>query len=238
LPGHYPASFPSEYGTDDLTAESIANVMTAALRQLIGSQPAILVGHSTGGFAALDIAAHYPDMVAGVISISGFAHGQWTGMLGLNQRMVQHNGFGKQLFKTGYKLGRITRHVQRLSWGVHCPNVKKLYAYPYFDTVVLDSIYANYKQLDLDAMAIYYEKMPEIDISPLLSKITVPVLALTGDIDPTVPPAQAHLIAEKVPNADLAVIEGGIGHMPFFEAHLDFKRIVGNWLDQKLKINH
>ena len=88
--------------------------------------------------------------------------------------------------------------------------------------VVLDSIYANYKQLNLDSMAIYYEKMPDTDINPLLSKISVPVLVLTGDIEPTVPPAQAHLIAEKVPNADLAVIEGGIGHMPFFEAHLDF----------------
>lgn len=78
--------------------------------------------------------------------------------------------------------------------------------------------------------------MPDIDISPLLPKINVPVLALTGDIDPTVPPAQAHLIAEKIPNADFAVIEGGIGHMPFFEAHLDFQRIVGEWLDQKFTI--
>ena len=48
------------------------------------------------------------------------------------------------------------------------------------------------------------------------------MLALTGYVDSTVPPAQAHLIAEKVPHANLAVIEGGIGHMPFFEAYLDF----------------
>lgn len=234
LPGHYPAIFPSEYGRNDLTAESIAKVMSIALHQLVGDQPAILVGHSTGGFAVLAIAIYHPEIVAGVISISGFAQGQWSGMLGFNQWMVRQNGVGKSLFKAGYNLGRITRSVQRLSWKVHCPDVKKLYAYPYFDTVVLDSIYANYKQLDLDSMVIYYEKMPDIDISPLLPKINVPVLALTGDIDPTVPPAQAHLIAEKVPDADLAVIEGGVGHMPFFEAHLDFQRIVGEWLDRRL----
>jgi pimeloyl-ACP methyl ester carboxylesterase len=174
----------------------------------------------------------------GVISISGFAHGQWDGMLGLSQRMVRWNGLGKIMFKVGYKLGRITRSMQRSSWNVHCPNVEKLYAYPYFDTVVLDSVYANYKQLDLDSMVMYFEKMPDIDISPLLPKINVPVLALTGDIDPTVPTAQAHLIAEKVPHADLAVIEGGIGHMPFFEAYIDFQRIVAGWLDQKFIINH
>jgi len=80
--------------------------------------------------------------------------------------------------------------------------------------------------------------MPDIDISPMLSKINVPVLALTGDIDPTVPPAQAHLIAQKVSAADLAVIEGGIGHMPFFEVYLDFRRIVGEWLDQKFTVNN
>jgi pimeloyl-ACP methyl ester carboxylesterase len=85
LPGHYPATFPSGYGTDDLTAESMAEVMTAALHQLIGHQSAILVGHSTGGFAALDIAVHHPECVAGVISISGFAQGRWSGMLGFNQ---------------------------------------------------------------------------------------------------------------------------------------------------------
>jgi pimeloyl-ACP methyl ester carboxylesterase len=238
LPGHYPATFPAGYRTDDLTAESMANVITAALHQLIGRQPAILVGHSTGGFAALDIAVYHPKIVAGVISISGFAQGQWSGILGMNQRMVRWNGLGKIMFKAGYKMGRVTRGAQRTTWKVHCPNVEKLYAYPYFDSVVLDSIYANYKHLDLDSMVIYFEKMPDIDISPLLSKINVPVLALTGDIDPTVSPAQAHLIAEKIPNADLAVIEGGIGHMPFFEAYLDFQRIVSKWLNQKFTINH
>ncbi|MBU1879618.1 MAG: alpha/beta hydrolase, partial [Chloroflexi bacterium] len=99
LPGHYPAAFPPDMPAQDLTAEMMAHVLTAAIRQLAGEQPALLVGHSTGGFAALDIAAHTPDLTCGVISIGGFARGRWTGLLGLYQRLARDSWFGRARLK-------------------------------------------------------------------------------------------------------------------------------------------
>ena len=54
-------------------------------------------------------------------------------------------------------------------------------------------------------------------------------LALSGDSDPIVPPAQAHLIAEKVPGADLNIIQGG-GHILFAERPAAYRRALGDWL--------
>jgi pimeloyl-ACP methyl ester carboxylesterase len=232
LPGHYPAVFPPDFQKESLTAENIAHVLTAAIQRLVGNQPVLLVGHSTGGFAALDIAAHAPELARGIISISGFAQGRWIGALGFNQWLVRCGSLGKLLFKLGYKLNRSTRIGHWFSWRVYASDSGRLYAYPHFETV-FSSVYAYFKKLDLEAMAQYFAVMPDIDISPLLSNITAPVLALTGDGDPTVPPAQAHLIAAKVPQADLAVIQG-VGHMPFLEHHVEYQRVLREWLQRQL----
>lgn len=78
LPGHFPAQFPLGFASADLTPELVARLVSTAVRQLAGGRPAILIGHSTGGFAALAVAATAPELVAGVVCISGFVQGRWT----------------------------------------------------------------------------------------------------------------------------------------------------------------
>lgn len=53
--GHYPATFPAGFQTATLTPELITRLLITAIRSLTDGQPAILVGHSPGGFAALVI---------------------------------------------------------------------------------------------------------------------------------------------------------------------------------------
>ncbi len=62
LPGHMPATFPDGFTSDDIQAAVLAQVMGEAVRRLAGGVPAVLVGHSTGGFMALSIAAHVPEV--------------------------------------------------------------------------------------------------------------------------------------------------------------------------------
>ena len=101
LPGHYPAAFPRDFSESTLDAELIAKLLIEAVRGVHDDGPVVLVGHSTGGFAALDIAAHAPELAQAVISISGFANGTWTGALGLNQKLTRAGRWGRQLFKYG-----------------------------------------------------------------------------------------------------------------------------------------
>ena len=91
------------------------------------------------------------------------------------------------------------------------------------------SAYPAFKQLDLDAMMHYFGRMPEIDISAVLPHFTAPLLVLTGDRDPIVPPAQAQRIAGLVKGAELAVIAGA-GHLPFAERASEYNSVLSRWL--------
>jgi pimeloyl-ACP methyl ester carboxylesterase len=180
----------------------------------------------------LNIAAYAPQLTRCVISIAGFVQGQWTGALGFSQRLVRRGSMGKSIFKLAYKLNRHWRPGHRASWQVYAADSNNLFAYPHLNTVI-DSNFPYFCRLDLEAMAHYFAAMPDIDISFSLSHITVPTLVLTGDSDPIVPPTQSHLIAGKIPWADLVVMKG-VGHLPFFENPAEYQQVIGQWLNQQL----
>lgn len=232
LPGHYPARFPADHETGDITAAAIAHTLAGGVRELLGARPVVLAGHSTGGFAALDVAAHHPELARAVVSIAGFAHGRWTGALGFAQRLARGGAVGRRLFKLTYAANRATRWGQKASWIVYAARPRQLFRYPQLDEV-FGATYPNYKRLDLDAMADYFARMPEIDIGAQLGTITAPTLVITGDRDPIVPPAQAHLIAARVPHATLAVLPDA-GHIPAFEATAAYEDALRTWLQDVL----
>jgi len=229
LPGHYPAAFPPSFRASSLTAELIAQLLTAAIRELVGDRPVTLAGISTGGFAALDIAAHVPAVARRVVSISGFAQGRWIGPLGISQRLARFGPIGRALCKALFRYtGRSRASYRDEIWPNYVVDKAALYAYPQFETLI-DNLYPNYQRLDLDQLMHYYVAMPDIDISDLLLRITAPTLVLAGDRDNTVPPAQARLIAARVPNAELSVIEGA-SHLLFAEKPDEYQHVVGEWL--------
>jgi pimeloyl-ACP methyl ester carboxylesterase len=47
---------------------------------------------------------------------------------------------------------------------------------------------------------------------PWLGRITTPRLVLAGDRDPIVPPPNAHILARKIPSAQLELVHGA-GHL-------------------------
>ena len=85
LPGYFPAVFPQDLPAACLTAELIARLVSGTIQKTVGSRKVLLVGHSTGGFAALSTGIYHPEVVAGIVSIAGFAHGRWNGVLGFCQ---------------------------------------------------------------------------------------------------------------------------------------------------------
>jgi pimeloyl-ACP methyl ester carboxylesterase len=230
LPGHYPAKFPTGFRQEMLTPDMMAHVLEEAIRRLVGNQPVTLAGHSTGGFAALVIAACCPSMARRVISISGFAQGKWTGVLGQFQWLTRHGPIGQTVFKLWYPVGRISPGVFLWAWRIYATDLRALFAYPELEACAR-GCYSDFRRLDLDAMAQYFSVMPDTDISSLLPRIAAPTLVVTGDQDPTVPPAQARLIVEKIPNADLAWIEGG-GHLLFAERPTEYRRVLSEWLQR------
>ncbi len=228
LPGHNPASLPGGFRRQALTADLLGDVMIAAIRQLVGDQRVILVGYSTGGFAVLNIAARKQSMALSVISISGFAQGVWIGWFGFYQRLARLGTVGRALFKLGFGAAQRSRQVYNFNSHAYDVPDRSNRRLPLFYQAA-DEAFLPYGRLNLDAMHAYFSRMPAIDILPLLPQIHAPVLALAGDQDPIVPPAQAKLIAETVPCGQFTSIAGA-GHLPMIERPDDYHRLITEWI--------
>lgn len=228
LPGHYPAKFPANFKPHELTAKLIATILAAVIKQISPDKPVMLVGHSTGGFAALAITIYYPEIVQSVVSISGFSSGKWTGTLGLQQSILNLGGLGKILFKASYELSRLNPRIYGKSWLVHVPKKLNIVRTHSFRSLS-DICYPNFEYLDLDSMICYFSNFPKIDITKNLTEISVPVLAITGEKDPTVPFDQSRIIAQKIHKGQLSIIKN-VGHLAFFEAPEEYYSKVHNWL--------
>jgi len=230
LPGHYPATLPSGFKNDDMTADMIGQILIEAITELVGDELFILAGHSTGGFATLQIAAHFPKNIAGAISISGFAKGKWNGTLGLLQAFARLGMVGRAIFRNNLKILAGSRPIYRIAAGFYVKDRKNLYSYPGFESI-LDIIHIDAKELNPDSLIPFFNRLPDIDISKDLPKISAPTLVIAGKNDPIVPHDQPLLIAEKVPNAELFLIDGS-GHLPMFERSDEYNRIISEWIEK------
>lgn len=227
LPGHFPAVFPGDFPADCLTADLIARLTSCAIQKIVGNKKVLLVGHSTGGFAALSTAIYHPEVVAGIVSIAGFSKGQWTGALGLNQWLVRQGAIGRILFKKVYQLGGLSPAIFRMFWHVYANDHVALSKHPLFGAV-LSGTFPAIQRLDLDAMVSYFTVMPDTDITQCLPQISVPACLIAGDKDPIVPSKQSAMIARNITQARLFVVKGA-GHLPFFERPLEYKRAIEGW---------
>ncbi|OQY46797.1 MAG: hypothetical protein B6242_06770 [Anaerolineaceae bacterium 4572_78] len=229
LPGHFPASFPSNFRRSEFNADMIARILTKAIRQLVGDQQVTLVGISTGGFSALNIARYAPEFVKRVVCISGFAHGEWIGVLGIYQSLARLGILGETLFRLGYAHTANSRTMFTAGARTAFANSDIFDNHPQRETIIA-LLYPFFQKLDKKAMLHYFATMPDINIRQSLSKICVPTLVMAGDKDPVVPPTQAHIIAESVPHAELAMIPDA-GHLLFAEKPQAYEHVLKEWLE-------
>ncbi|MCI0709321.1 MAG: alpha/beta hydrolase [Chloroflexi bacterium] len=227
LPGHYPAQFPGHF---PFTAEHLADITYRTIRQLVGDEPFILAGVSTGGFIALNVASHYPDQVCGIISISGFIGGWWhkfaafsqlVARLGVAGRwtiifLLNIGGWSSWIFRT---INLMTTHSQRAA----------LTYQPDLPVFIERSMHADFAVNPMRNMYLYIANMRRINLEPHLPCIKCPTLVIWCDHDPFIPRRQARRIVDHVPQTELVVLEN-TGHFPMWE-NPAYHSCVAEWLD-------
>lgn len=67
------------------------------------------------------------------------------------------------------------------------------------------------------------------DRSAVLKDIRCPTLVIHGDLDPLVPVRNGHLLAERIPGARFALLEG-CGHLPHLERPVETAKLVRDFV--------
>ncbi len=233
LPGHYPATFPGDMRQETISDAWVGDTMAQAIEQITGGQPAILIGHSTGGYATIATAWRAPRLVKYAISLAGFARGIWTGTLGLAQRFQRLGPPGSLLFDA--LITNSSRHSRLVdfSWQ-QCSYDKKGFQQNKQEHMDTPRLMSHLSRLDRHALRMwFYQMYRAADLTPHLAQVTTPVLAIAGQQDNIVPPAQTVQIANGVAHGTCVLLDK-MGHALFAEQPERVQACMTRWLDERL----
>ena len=230
LPVHSPSRGPDGFGARDVTPSLFTNVVGAALNRYARGREVIIVGHSTGGFAGLCLALSRPEQVVGVVSVGGFADGEWTGLEGDMQLMAQKRKYGV----LGPHLLKLTsRLTTRWPW-LHM-QVASAFAEDkraFLADKPTRQAFARLRQdartQDEDQLIAFFAGIRRVNIWDRLHCIAQPVLVLDGMSDPVIPRRKTEELASILPNGELRRYDG-VGHMVMNERRERFWKDISEW---------
>ncbi len=216
LPAHYPSTAPDDFQPQQVNEDWFFRIMNGALKALLGDRKAIVVGHSTGGFSALNLAIHRAPNVIGIVSVAGFHRGQWGGVEGQLLKLAGLGGWAKGLFVANLFIARKSRLVRRIFASLLACDPRAYRASPLSERF-LDNIEADVLKQDAGALFVLLNGISNLEIAGQLDQITTPCYLLAGSDDPVVPAEQSLVLAGNIANARLVVFKN-VGHMPFIES--------------------
>ena len=205
-------------------------------RRALGHDRWTVMGHSWGGLIALAYAACFPEVVARLIVVDGYAGDasvpSEVASAASERALARHPGSERLLAAAG-ESGELTEqtttadlmaevwplyplyfaHPQRRTQQEHITRLRR-------DGVLNADIQRAWNMGDYAA---------ELDLRPLLEKISCPTLVLVGAHDWVCGPVWAEVIAADIANARLHVFEES-GHCPQYEQPEEFVAVIEDWL--------
>ena len=215
LPAHHPSTVPQGFGPGDVDAEWFFHIMNGALQALLGERKAIVVGHSTGGFCALNLATHQAPNLVGVVSVAGFHRGKWGSVEGLLLKLAGLGKWARGLFVSNILAAQSSSLVRRTFAGLLTHNRKAYRSNPSSQRM-LENIEQDTLAQDPSALFTLFNGIASVDIADQLHRIDVPCYIFSGSHDPVVPSEQSRVLVMEIPDARSVVLQN-VGHMPFIE---------------------
>lgn len=188
------------------TAQMLA-ADTAGLIDGLGIAPAVVLGHSMGGFVAQELALSYPHLVKTLVLAS-------TNFGGPNHIPVTPEAMAILMDTTLSPEERVRKGVQVAcaeGFAIKHPDVmEELVAYR-MSAPVPPAAYQSQMAVGLGLLA--YESCFE----PRLPALQMPVIIISGSEDQTVPPGNVDLLAKVIPNARTHIMQN-TSHLFMIEA--------------------
>ncbi len=233
LPGHYPSRSPTGMRRATLIDPWVGDILGEAVERIAGGVPALLIGHSTGGYAALATAWRNPRLVKGVISLAGFARGIWSGPLGTAQRLHFLGIVGVWLFNALINRNTRSAALVDLAWQ-RCFHDKAAFRACAAYQTARPEIITDLSRMDARSLRLwFYQMRTASNLTPFLPLIAAPVLAIAGKCDHTVPPGQTMLIGHSVPHGTTMLLDD-LDHALYMEKPEKVECCMREWMEQLL----
>jgi pimeloyl-ACP methyl ester carboxylesterase len=206
----------------DWSIEALARDLDAVLRSS-GPEPAVVVGHSMGGMAALKHCEMYPESlgerVAGLVLAATTAADVMSGVLpGVGRRM----GAAVQALQEALvpalasldprRADRLRKRASDLVWlGARFTNFG-----PQASPSQISFVERLFQATPMETILGLVPAMSGLDVTHVLDAIDVPALVIVGALDRLTPPGAAERIAWGIKRAQLVSIPSA-GHMAMME---------------------
>jgi pimeloyl-ACP methyl ester carboxylesterase len=185
------------------------------------TQPAVLCGHSLGGYLALEYAHRFPSRTRGLILSNPYYRlGQLSALLRFSYRRPSLNGI--IISKTPHWMFRMIIDATSLALGRTNGSIHALPERVRHQTAL------DYKRT---APGAYNLPNTTQDLSRILPEIHAPTLVIWGDRDMTLAPDSFLSLVAAMPNARGKVIYGA-GHVPHQSDPREFNQLVFEFLNQ------
>jgi pimeloyl-ACP methyl ester carboxylesterase len=206
------------FGDSDKPKNGDYSIATQAGRVLkiaddFGFEKFTVMGHSMGGQIATFVASTAaPSRVHKLVSVDGVVTGKLADKVqNVTRRLV---AIGERL-PAMYSVSRNLVEWKPLAYWMFSPWFHKPEELPFASWKFDRRMAVNPETARSTPKA--WDSVNATDLTPCLSDITAPTLVMFGIHDGTVPVEQAYLFKEKLPSAQLVVMEN-CGHLPMYEA--------------------
>jgi proline iminopeptidase len=193
-----------------------------ALRAHLGADQVAVLGHSYGGFIALEYALRYPRRLGALLLVDTAPAFDYLEEV---TTLARDKGATDEVIAALAEPAVEDADLERT-----LKIIAPLY-YHQFDAIRAErqlgrTIYSAAAGNRGDELLAAY------DVTARLGEIVAPTLVLVGRDDFICPPPQARRLQEHIPGAELVVFERS-GHFPFVEEPDEFFRSVRAWLDRQ-----
>jgi proline iminopeptidase len=194
---------------EDITHDTWANDADA-LRETLGHDKIVLLGHSYGGFLAQEYALRHQDHLAGLIISCSAPALDYPDIILEN---AQRRGTPEQVEAFAAGLGNPTDDDDEMRALIG--HIISFY-FKRYDPAICAEIDRQTRYSGPAFRHSFTQCIPNFNVEPRLSEIQVPTLILSGRDDWITPPEQGERIQTGIPGSELVIFEES-GHFPFIE---------------------
>ncbi|MBU2533505.1 MAG: alpha/beta hydrolase [Alphaproteobacteria bacterium] len=227
LPGHFPWRCSQSELDRLLDPMRLADAYSAAIQRDFNGRAVDLVGHSSGGYVSLLIAARHPDKVNSIAIVSGFADGSAANMQPMVERGIGSPSVGPLMFRSLLNLWTANPTTFRSGMSNLISNWQRTKRCPRFDDIC-ERVRLDLRASDPNALLRAVRWLRRARGWHQLPRIKQSVCVVAGLRDQIIPISHQYRMAARLSGARVVPFRES-GHLPMCEDHNAFSNVIDHW---------